>query len=310
LLRRLDLFLGLAINKAFGGHTDPDNQDYLGTFIDRKLKVDSLTINPVVAYRIAPGLSIGVGVQIERLAGTIDNPINEFKGEDWAVGFTAGILVEPARGTSIGLGWRSRMTHTLGGDLKTNNPFAALSASVPAETDLKLPDIVTLSLRQAVAPNVRVLGTIEWSSWSRLKELAFSSTAAGTIVSPIGVVPVPGGIALAAVPLNWDDGWLFAVGAEYDRSPHLTLRAGIAYEISPISSPEKRIAGNVEADRIWLSVGGTYHLSRTTSLHFAYSHNFIEDSSFDRISVGTGIPVQGTAEGSSDIVAVALSTRW
>ena len=93
--------------------------------------------------------------------------IAQFKGDDWAFGATAGITVEPAAGTTIGLGYRSRLTHDLDGDFKTD---LDRYRSVDAIGTVNLPDIVTLSLRQEMTPNTRLLGTVQWENWSRFKQ--------------------------------------------------------------------------------------------------------------------------------------------
>jgi len=44
-------------------------------------------------------------------------------------------------------------------------------------------------------------------------------------------------------------------------SRDLTLRGGAAYELSPIQSPDERIAQLLDANRIWLGIGGSYGLN-------------------------------------------------
>ena len=43
----------------------------------------------------------------------------------------------------------------------------ALVQQQPVNATFEKPEIVTLSVRQAIAPNTRLLGTIEWTNWSR-----------------------------------------------------------------------------------------------------------------------------------------------
>ena len=106
------------------------------------------------------------------------------------------------------------MTHDLDGTFHS----VALTGgrNVEAVGTVNLPDLVTLSLRQDMTPTTRLLGTVEWTNWSRFKDIPLST---------------PGGTL--AVQANWSDGWFFSVGGEYDYSPLITLRSGVAYEISP-----------------------------------------------------------------------------
>lgn len=287
-----NLFVGFGFNSPFGLDTKPDNPRYQGAVLGRTAKLQTYNLNPTIAYRIAPGVILGAGVQIQSAdtklryaAGSPGDPSTTFRGDDVAFGATAGILLQPTAGTSIGLGWRSRLNHDLEGDFGT-----AGHVKTRAEAELKLPDIVTLSLTQAVAPNVRLLGTVEWTNWSRFESLRVE----------------PADVAIAA---NWNDGWFFALGGEYDHSERLTLRAGVAYEISPVDSPQERIITVPDADRVWLSAGASYRWSETTTIDLAYTHAFFDDARFDRTSPG-GFELKGETESDADIFTVGLKMKW
>ena len=183
------------------------------------------------------------------------------------------------------------MTQTLDGQFFS----PAVGGTVAADVELKLPDIVTLSLRQAVAPNMRLLGTVEWTHWSRFDELRVKSANSGA--------------TLAAIPANWSDSWLFSVGGEYDVNQALTLRTGVGYEISPVDDPTKRIVGIPDSDRIWASIGASYKYSASTTVEFAYTHIFLEDAELRRTSL-QGYAVVADVEARTDILSVALKTRW
>ena len=117
------------------------------------------------------------------------------------------------------------------------------------------------------------------------------------------------------MPANWNDGWFFSVGGEYDYSSRLTLRSGVAYEISPIDSPSKRLVQIPDNNRVWLSVGASYKWSDAITLDVAYSHIFIEDG---RVALNTADnpldvtfgPFNGNVEASVDLFSVGMRTRW
>ena len=60
-----DVWLGMAINSPFGLATKPDNTTYPGSFLGVTTKLLTVNANPTIAYRIAPGITIGAGVQME-----------------------------------------------------------------------------------------------------------------------------------------------------------------------------------------------------------------------------------------------------
>ena len=294
------MFLGLSTNSGFGLVTKPENINYLGAALGRTSKLFTVNVAPTLAYKLSNTVTVGVGAQVQYADGKFafastfppGAVTTSFKGDDIAIGGTAGIMYTPAPGTRIGLGYRSQMTHTLDGVFATFNGPAVVGAAA-GSVKLKLPDIVTLSFNQAIAPNMRLLGTVEWSNWSRFQELRVS-------------IPGPDPV----IDARWSDGWFFSLGGEYDYSPHLTFRAGAAYEISPVDDPSKRIIGIPDSDRIWLSFGGSYKLSDVTTIDFAYTHIFLQDASFVRNPVGSATVFTGSVDASTDIVSFSYKSKF
>jgi long-chain fatty acid transport protein len=307
-----DFVLGLAINAPFGLTTDPSNRIWAGSYDALESKILTYNFNPTLAYRVAPGLIVGAGLQVEyiyaglRALGPVGPPgatTAVIKGDDVAVGFTAGILYSPAPGTTLGLGYRSKIDHELEGDAHLGNFPAAGNPSVSAGVDT--PEIVTLSLRQALAPDWTLLGTVEWTNWSRLQQLE-------VICDTLGAGPgtlCSGGIGstLQTLPLGWHDGWFFSTGLEHQYNSNLTLRGGIAYELSPIQDPDERTIRVPDADRFWLSAGASYKWSDTTTLDIAYSHVFVEDSTTDRI--GNAGRLVADVDTQVDIISVGIRSK-
>jgi long-chain fatty acid transport protein len=318
------LYIGYGSNAPFGLKTEPDDETYQGATLARKTSLFTLNANPTVAYKISSALTIGAGIQIQYAdaifkfaSGLPQADTATFSQDDWAVGATAGILFTPMSGTTIGLGWRSQMTHEFEGRLSRNGTSGAVAppagipeASLGAETELNLPDIVTLSLRTNVTPNMRLMGTVEWTNWERFKNLTLKATEAG--ISPVSNAPIASGEVIGVLEANWSDGWFFSLGSEYDYNDKITLRGGVAYEISPVDSPEKRIIAIPDADRVWLSLGASYDYSASTTLDFAYTHIFVEDERFERQTLGTSLraDISGTIEAEADIVSVGMRTKW
>jgi len=60
-----NLFVGIAVNGPFGLLTEPHTENYLGSVLGRTTRLFTLNANPTVAYRVAPGLIIGAGAQIQ-----------------------------------------------------------------------------------------------------------------------------------------------------------------------------------------------------------------------------------------------------
>jgi long-chain fatty acid transport protein len=317
------LFVGLALNSQFGLLTKPDDLGWAGSPIAVTSKVFSANLNPTVAYRLSPSLTVGVGLQLEYLKirlrhgafNSIAGPLSgarRYEADDWGVGATAGILWQPMPGTSVGLGFRSAVGLDVSGTFRRGASLPATAAvTAEAEAGLTLPEQVTLSIRQVVAPAWTLLGSVEWTNWSRLGDVAATGGGCG----PTGVCEV--------LNLNYRDGWLFAVGAEYAYNPLLTLRGGVAYEISPIRDSTRDILVP-DSNRVFVSLGASYRYSEQITIDLAYSHVFFEDGAFCVASQSanagsshcTGstppgaILLRGDAEVSVDILAVGLRYRF
>jgi len=314
------LFAGVALNSPFGLLTKPDDLGWAGSPLAVTSKVFSANVNPMLAYKLAPGLTVGVGLQVEYLKirlnhGSFGSPLlpapligaRSFEADDWGVGATAGLLWQPLPGTSIGVGYRSAVGFDVEGQFTRGAAIGSGPAvSTEAEAGLTLPEQVTFSFRQAVGPTWAVLGTVEWKNWSRLGDVA----AVGTGCGPTGVCEV--------LNLNFRDGWLFSVGAEYAYSPTLLLRGGVAYEISPIDDRNRDIL-LPDSNRVFLSAGASYKYAEHIILDIGYSHIFFEDADFCIGSGGgsthcnpgtTTVLLSGSSDTSVDIVALGLRYRF
>ena len=298
-----DLVLGLSINSPFGLATKPDPFLWQGSFVGESSKLFTVNASPTLSYQVAPGLFIGAGVQLEYAklvfkaqTSAATMAILDAK-DDLGVGFTAGVLWQPSKSTSVGLGFRSSITHNLDGSLVA--PIAGMNN--PVSLTLDTPEMVTLSVRQAIAAHTRLLGTIEWTNWSRFQSIAINNSA------PLG----PGG-GTAALEGHWHDGWLYSVGLEHDYSQKLTLRTGVAFEKSPIQNPTERLIQVPDSDRWWVSGGLTYKITDKMSMDLAYSHVFFDDAPFVRqnLSHAAAATVTGSADQSADIVSISIKNKW
>jgi len=322
-----NIFLGMAINAPFGLKTDPTDPTYSGSIIARKTELATYNFNPTVAVRVAPGITIGAGLQAQTADGifrfaTITptpavvsaNPVvnsltgltTKVEANGWGFGGTAGVMIEASPTTTIGVGYRSQIDQELDGHISTEG--TGLPLSQKTEATMHLPDIVTVSVRQVVSPVMRVNGTFEWTNWSRFNELTVVAAEDGA--NALNLAGSPAGSEIASLPLDWSDGYYLAGGIEYDIYPNLTGRFGLAYEWSPVDSPEKRTPGFPDNNRVWLSGGFSWDFTKSTTIDFGYTHIFVEDGAFERESLGTGVVVSGEVETQVDIVSLGIKTKW
>ncbi len=287
------VWIGLALNTPFGLVTqNPFN--WAGQVYGRTSRVTSINATPSVAVQVTDWLSLGAGVQImsfkvrltQGLAVANNAPSAELKGDDTALGFTAGATIKPMAGTEIGIGYRSRVSPKLDGTLAT--PFSTTAIV----SDVTLPDQVTIGLRQKVTNDITLLAGWEWTHWglfSRFPVLAQNTGATAT-----------------TLVFDYRDSWFASLGAEYAWSKDLTFRAGLGFEKSPIKN-DTRTVRLPDSDRTWTSIGMSYKWNDNLSFDASYAHLFAKSGT---ITVPSPLPFAATTKSHVDLFAIGLTYRW
>jgi long-chain fatty acid transport protein len=307
-----NLWLGVAVNSPFGLTTGfPDL--WAGRNYGASSSLKTYNTTPSVAWRINDWLSVGAGAQIQfakthlkfGFQPTFGSNIF-LDGDGWSFGATAGLTITPGPYTSIGLGWRSRLNQDIDGTVRVIPTPPGTSSAF--STTANLPDTVSLGIRHRMNERWTLMGTAEWSNWSRIGTLNLSSPSGG----PATIAGLP-----ITLPIQWKDGWFFSGGAEYQWTERLAVRAGVGYEISPVTD-QVRIPLLADDDRIWASVGATWQVWKGFSFDLAYTHIWIKDAPIN-ISATSGNPwfrpavpiaYTGNADGHVDILSLALVFRW
>ncbi|SUB01759.1 47 kDa outer membrane protein precursor [Pannonibacter phragmitetus] len=294
------VFFGLAVNAPFGLSTKPDGGvPWAGQIYNASSKVFSINANPMVGYKVNDQLAFGAGVQVQyfsvRLRSAMDASrrpaLLTLEGDNIGLGVTAGVIYKPFAGTELGLGYRSGVAHRLDGTL-------TMASAVPINASLVTPDTVTFSAKQRVTDAFRVLGTVEWSNWSRLKAPKVTAQANGATITTL--------------KFNYNDGWYAALGGEYDINQNLTVRAGAAYEWSPIDD-KIRTARLPDNDRIWLSAGASYKVLENLSFDLGYTHIIGRDTKLAMVPGHqdyAGVVLSGKVDASVNIVSAAMRYRF
>ncbi|MDB5594673.1 MAG: 47 kDa outer membrane protein precursor [Hyphomicrobiales bacterium] len=312
------VWAGIAVNSPFGLVTQNPNA-WAAQLYGRTSKVFSVNVNPNVAVQVNDWLSVGAGLQImyfkvrltsandSGATGGIPNVLlpsarsGELKGDDTAVGYTLGATVKPWSGAEIGIGYRSRVEPKLSGSFVAPGgvPSTGLAAgSYSITSGVTLPDQVTIGIRQQVTSDFTVLAGWEWTHWGLFSRF-----------------PVVTSSGAAATTLNFDyrDSWYASLGGEYAWNQNLTVRAGLAFEKSPIKN-DTRSVRLPDSDRIWTTVGATYKLDQKLSFDVAYAHLFAKSGSINVVpgnpNYVAGLPFVGTTKGHVDIISVGFTYRW
>ena len=301
------LWFGLSLNAPDGLSSSPHNPS-ASQLYGLKSTMKSAEIAPSFAYKLNDMLSIGTGLRVlylslyeqTAMAPVGIPPLSILKGDSWGVGFTLGVTLKPFDGTQIGIGYRSRIDQAISGILSLGAPLPGLipAGAYPIRLGLIVPDSVSVGLKQRLSDNFSLAGTFEGTRWSQLR----SSAIIGS--------PIPGQTA----PFFYRDGWMASAGGEYKYSPNLTMRAGVAYELSPITTAIREIR-NPDADRKSISVGLSYKLNEKLSFDMGYAYYLPGNVQIAIIPgnptfAGVGLPYVGNVAGRLNIVSIGLNYRW
>lgn len=223
------------------------------------------------------------------LPGT-QNGLVSLKGNAWGWGGNLGVLYEPCCGTRFGFNWRSQVSLHIDGEEKFTHlpaliadpelagPLAGFFATIAAagaqdtgaKTRLTLPDLVQLSAYHEINPCWAVMADISWTRWSVLKKLVFKFDNANQPDNTL--------------TLKWRNSFRYSIGTTYKPCCDWILRAGLAYDQTPIRSKELRLARLPDENRTWLATGVGYDWSSCLHFDVGYAYLFVNDAKVDKTS--------------------------
>lgn len=330
------VWVGLSVNGPFGLVTKAD-PFWAGQVYGRSSRLFTLNATPTVGVKLTDWLSVGVGVQVQYIDVTLTRavpapvglsafqtnallargatlaqinqlnasiagltavsplaPSGRLTGDDIGVGYTLGATLTPWAGTEIGVGFRSSIHHELEGKLSP-----ALFVVEPVRAPVNLPEMVTVGLSQQIGAQWKLLAGYEWSNWSRIKDIPIVNRIDGVVETTLN--------------FRYRDGHFYSLGAEYQWNPWFAMRAGVAYEVSPITNRTRSV--NIpDNDRVWASIGASYKVTEKLSVDASYSHIFVKSSPV-RLVPGNPQFVDplfftGGTKPTVDIVSLAIKYRW
>jgi len=308
------LTLGIGINAPFGLKTEYD-ADWVGRFLAVNSKVESINVNPALAVKLNDTVSVGLGIDYQKLDATLTNMVNysaaiaggggpivpglqglaTVKGDDWGWGWNAGLMADLGA-TRIGVNYRSEIDYTLAGSVSFGNRPAALAAALPdgpVTAKTTMPASASLSVFHALSPTVDLLADLTWTGWSSFDKLAIVRTS---------------GALVGATPENWDDTLRYSVGINYKPGGAWTWRAGIAYDETPV--PDRYRTPRIpDQNRTWLALGGQFRIDRANAVDFGYAHLFVPNADMSA-SVNNTAPGAGVLRGEYDNAVDILSAQY
>ena len=249
-------------NNPAGTASSPTGVDFAQLFMGvpyaRKLnEKHALGIMPIVAVQRfkAEGLEPFQGMS--QAPGKVSN-----KGYDysWGYGVRVGWMGQLTERLTLGASAQSRLYMTKFDD------YAGLFAE---QGDFDVPPTVTAGLSFKATPDITLVADWQRIFYNDIKALGNPNDAA---VGPGNLLGSDDGLGF-----GWKDINIFKLGAQWEYSPKLTLRAGVSHADQLFDNGEALF--NVLAPatvRTHASLGMTYRFDRSSTLSLAYTHAFDE----------------------------------
>jgi long-chain fatty acid transport protein len=293
-----------------------------------KIDLKTIVVNPTIAFKINEVLSVGFGIDwmygkanLEKTAvvpgvGNLYNLDLDGDGDAW--GYNLGILLKPIANLRVGASYRSKFDLKIkDGDVEIRNisttpfipnpipPPTAFSAAqvfggtsfdTKADATINMPATFALGAAYTMG-KLTVEADADWTFWHSYRSLPIDIKDNKVLILPD-----------SNAPKNWEDVVAFRIGAEYRVTDPLALRAGFAYDPSPV--PADTMGPELpDAHRFNYMVGAGYKVANwTIDGAFMYVDKFDRTVNNQVTTAGTGF--NGTWTGDAWLVALDVGYNF
>ena len=307
------LSYGLGVYAPFGGKSSwPQDTGFRAVALDGSLTY--LTINPVVAFKVSPSISIAAGVmvnyadmELEQGLGKFQKPLTNFfrfTGNGWSMGYNLGLLWQPHEKVSIGATFRSSASVTLNGQTDFElQPYPNLSQATnrSAHANFTFPFTVISGISYRPTPKWNIEFDADYTDWS-----SYDSTTIHQVNPPPPLSPN------VSLKLYWQPSWMYEFGVTryFDSGWHAS--AGFVYNENSV--PNKYYTPIVaDMDRYFFSAGTGYkgkHFNFDIAYQFGYGPTHTVTGSKPPSTPGQ--IVNQNANGKYDFIshAISASVGW
>ena len=337
--------LGIGINAPFGQKTNY-TPDWIGRFQGLTSQIETININPTVAWRVTDRISLGLGADYQRIDATFSQGVNYagqvfnsvapvaggaaasgaatattaggkaegsavIKGNDAAWGWNAGAVFELNDQTKLGIAYRSAVKYRVNGTVTFNN--------APTASPLVLGAAGAAAFNAGVAggnvnADVKLPDSLSASlvyqldpRWTLMGNVSWTGWSS---IQNLTFVRDNGNL-LSSTAENFRDTWRVGLGATYKVNDQWLLRGGTAYDQTPVR--DAQITPRLpDQSRYWLSIGAQYKMNKAFVFDVGYAHLFANDRSINQNNGNTTLygAIIGTYQVSVDILGAQVTYKF
>lgn len=280
-----DFKVGLGVLSNFG-LSEKFGDGWAGRYYAKQATLVGITFAPVASYRVNEYISVGGGPNIMvgylRDTTNINNLLPQGIGDGQlkyadstvGVGGEFGVLVEPKKGTRVGVTYYSPIKlnfsntptfsnlGTIGTALQNNGVL-----NRRLDLGVTVPQHVILSGYHELSDRWAVMGDFGWENWSKFGSIEVSVVSATT--------------NSLTTAINYNDTYHVGIGTQYRLNPEWLLNGGFAYDSSMVTAANRQLVLPVGATYKF-GMGANWLMSPKIKLGFSYELSYIGDMSVNQ----------------------------
>lgn len=292
-------------------------EEFVGRYFTRRSSLRTATLNPSVAFRSAPWLSIGAGFDI--VFGALDqtSAVNNevldpglsegqirFEKEGVGYGANLGVLLEPENGMRIGLTFRSPVTLGFSDGFSAQGIGPNLVAALDSlgilggelQKDVTMPQEGALSVVQPIGEHAAMF-SVGWQRWEE-----FGTTS-------LTLPDAPDSVGSITRQRFLEDTYHVSAGFHYRLSEPWLVMAGYAYDSSASSDLRRSLDLPIDAQHR-VSGGAQWSASDKTTLTAAYLFANLGKAKVSQEGVLAGTVVGDFSSHYAHFLSVSLNRAW
>ena len=271
------------------------NDSWAGRYNIQSVTLTSVQLVPSLAYKVNDKLSLGAGLIIDYAIYEAEVAVDtnvpgdgkmKYEDEDWAFGFTLGMMYQITDATRIALTYISEIEHEFQDRPKFyNTPAGDVIGGIidRVDLDMNIPQMVKFGISHELNEDWKLYGSASWEEWSRFGEIAVGS-GAGSVDAD----------------RNLNDTYGFGLGAAYKLNEDWTLMCGYRFDSSIVDKED--MTADLPSDEIHrYGLGAEYQYSENMTMGFGYSYVDLGNPQLEQESSG------GTVKGEYD-AAIHIAT--
>lgn len=227
------IWAGLGVFSRYGlGIEFEDN--WLGRYNCQEATIQSIDINPSVAFKVLDNLSLAAGLRAEWFefelfralptgAPFVDPDLQlHIKGDSWGLGYNLGAFFKATEWLSLGVAFESEVDQDVEGDYSVKHPAGNIINDGDGGGDVTTPAIIRVGASIQATEKLKLNAGVVYTMWSSYDQLAIEFNP-----------PLLGQIPASVTEKDWKDVFRYQIGAEYELNETWALRAGYIFDETP-----------------------------------------------------------------------------